>query len=981
MFERVQRLLLTMLAVCVVCLPGRVSQGKGESSPLKLTLRSQQETSAGSGRYHFLERNEAWEPGETAIIVCDVWDSHTCRNAVSRLEQFAPTLNSLLQTARARGVTIIHAPSGCMNAYSEHPARKRAMSAPNVARLPHDITSWCYTLPAEERAVYPLDQSDGGNDDEPTVKLAWKQTLISEGRDPGRPWQKQSDLVAIDPERDYISDRGDEIWNVLEQQGIKNVLLTGVHVNMCVLGRPFGLRQLARNGKNVALVRDLTDAMYNPQRWPYVSHFTGNDLIVDHIERHVCPTITSDQWLGGKPFRYAEDQRPHVVMVIAEDPYDTKTTLPRFALSRLGRDFRVTILHADERNRNSIPGLRHIEQADVLLLSVRRRVLPTEEMQWIRDYVASGKPVIGLRTSSHAFALREGQPESGYADWPSFDAEVFGGNYRGSYPDALRSTVRLAEGVTSQPLMRGVSSQPFTQGGHMYKTGPLREGTTVLLEGHVEGHPAEPVAWSFQRGQGGRSFYVALGHADDFEHPVFQRLLTNAVYWASGQTIPEQIVEQHPVDEYRQQWLRMPVPGTWEQGSLGVLRGIDEAGYYRCLLRLPEDWRRAGDVQLLSAGNTRGWDRAWLNGSPLSTSGDGVLALPGEALAKGAEHVLLLHASGPEAAFQEPPRLTSRVLQRQLELRGWWQFRLAGGNPPIEESMRPDFPGAREVVFTAEDVMWNARALTRATEFTPGIEGPACDARGDIYAVNFLREGTIGRVTPAGAGEVFVELPEGSVGNGIRFDRAGNFFVADYTRHNVLKVDPRTRMVTVHAHNPAMNQPNDLAIDRAGVLYASDPNWAESTGQLWRIDTDGSTTLLVRDMGTTNGIDLSPDEQTLYVNESVQRNVWAFTITPEKTLTDKRLVRRFEDFGFDGMRTDVDGNLYITRYGKGTVVKMTPDGTILQEIDVLGTKPSNLCFGGPDGRTVYVTEVDFTRLVTFRVDRPGRAWQLHANPR
>ena len=272
--------------------------------------------------------------------------------------------------------------------------------------------------------------------------------------------------------------------------------------------------------------------------------------------------------------------------------------------------------------------------------------------------------------------------------------------------------------------------------------------------------------------------------------------------------------------------------------------------------------------------------------------------------------------------------------------------------------------------------LWQARALTEPGQFTPGIEGPACGADGAIFAVNFARQGTLGRVTPQGAGEVFVELPEGSVGNGIRFLNPSTFFVADYTGHNVLKVDLPTRKISVHAHNPQMNQPNDLAIARDGTLYASDPSWKAGTGQLWRVDPDGSTTLLAADMGTTNGIDVSPDEKTLYVNESVQRNVWAFTITPEKTLTDKRLIRQFPDHGFDGMRTDVAGNLYITRYGKGTVVKMSPAGKILQEIDVLGKQPSNLCFGGPDGRTVYVTEVEQTRLVTFRVDQPGRSWQM-----
>jgi sugar lactone lactonase YvrE len=172
-----------------------------------------------------------------------------------------------------------------------------------------------------------------------------------------------------------------------------------------------------------------------------------------------------------------------------------------------------------------------------------------------------------------------------------------------------------------------------------------------------------------------------------------------------------------------------------------------------------------------------------------------------------------------------------------------------------------------------------------------------------------------------------------------------------------------------------MNQPNDLAIAPDGTLYASDPNWGKSTGQLWRVSTDGKATKVAGDLGTTNGIEVSPDGKTLYVNESVQRGVWAFPIEMGGSLGERKLLKQFPDHGFDGMRADVDGNLYITRYGKGTVVKLSPAGEILKEIDVLGASPSNLCFGGKDGRTVYVTEVTKRRLVQFRVDRPGLAWQ------
>jgi len=268
-----------------------------------------------------------------------------------------------------------------------------------------------------------------------------------------------------------------------------------------------------------------------------------------------------------------------------------------------------------------------------------------------------------------------------------------------------------------------------------------------------------------------------------------------------------------------------------------------------------------------------------------------------------------------------------------------------------------------------------AKPLTEKNSFTPGIEGPCCDAAGNVYVVNLKKNGDIAKITPDGKTEVFVELPGKSVGNGIVFDRKGMMYVADYTGHNVLKIDPKTKKIEVFAHEPAMNQPNDLALAPDGTLYASDPNWDKSTGQLWKVSAEGKVTKLATDMGTTNGIDVSPDGKTLYVNESVQRNVWAFPIKADGTLGEKKLVKKFEDHGFDGMRCDVDGNLYITRYGKGTVVKLSPEGKVLQEIEVLGKQPSNICFGGPDGRTAYVTEVEHKRVVQFRVDKPGLAWE------
>jgi len=274
-----------------------------------------------------------------------------------------------------------------------------------------------------------------------------------------------------------------------------------------------------------------------------------------------------------------------------------------------------------------------------------------------------------------------------------------------------------------------------------------------------------------------------------------------------------------------------------------------------------------------------------------------------------------------------------------------------------------------------EEELFVAKPLTAEHSFTGGIEGPACDRDGNIYAVSFARTPTIGKITSQGQGEVFVEFTNGSLGNGIRFDRAGMMYVADYTKHNVLRIEPKTREVTVLAHSDEMNQPNDLAITADGMLFASDPNWEKSTGQVWRIERSGRITRIASEMGTANGIEVSPDGKMLYVNETVQRKIWTFALQPDGSITDKKLLVEFPDYGLDGMRCDVAGNLYVARWGKGTVAEVSPHGKILREINVLGEKPTNVCFGGPDGRTCYVTEVEHGRLVQFRVDRPGLEWQ------
>ncbi len=159
-----------------------------------------------------------------------------------------------------------------------------------------------------------------------------------------------------------------------------------------------------------------------------------------------------------------------------------------------------------------------------------------------------------------------------------------------------------------------------------------------------------------------------------------------------------------------------------------------------------------------------------------------------------------------------------------------------------------------------------------------------------------------------------------------------------------------------------------------GSLYASDPSWSNNTGQLWHIDRSGRARLIESGMGTTNGIEVSPDGKRLYVAESVQRRIWVYARAPDGTLSDKSELIAFADHGLDGMRCDEAGNLYVTRHGAGTVLVVAPDGRILREVALRGRKPSNVAFGGPDGRQVYVTLQDTGAIETFRADRRGREY-------
>jgi len=260
---------------------------------LKLDMRRLVSTNPERSQWQQITNRVSWETAATAVVICDMWDQHWCKGASARVAEMAPRMNQVVAELRNRGVLIIHCPSSTMKFYEGTPERKMAQAAPSaVVKTP--LQGWC-SLDSVREPSLPIDDSDGGCDDTPQCEQ-------------GSPWRRQIQTIAITA-GDAITDSA-EAYNLMRQRGITNVIIMGVHQNMCVLGRPFSIRQMVYQGQNVVLMRDLTDSMYNSRRKPLVDHFTGNDLMAWHIEKYWCPTITSDQVLGGHSFRFAGDTKP-----------------------------------------------------------------------------------------------------------------------------------------------------------------------------------------------------------------------------------------------------------------------------------------------------------------------------------------------------------------------------------------------------------------------------------------------------------------------------------------------------------------------------------------------------------------------------------------------------------------------------------------------------------------------------------------------
>jgi nicotinamidase-related amidase len=249
-----------------------------ENRLLRLSLRTQLLKRDEGGHNYWQAASEVrqWPCARTALLLCDVWDKHWSRGASERVDAMVVRMDQLVRTGRDLGVQIIHTPSGTMESYADTPARQRMLEAPAVD-LPDELEL--------EDPPQPIDATDGGSDTGETNAEAYKA------------WSRQHPGIWIDQQSDGISDNGQEVYNLMAMRSIEHILIMGVHTNMCVLNRSFAIKQMVRWGKDVALVRDLTDAMYNPAQPPYVSHDAGTSLVIEYIEKFWCPSVLSEDIL------------------------------------------------------------------------------------------------------------------------------------------------------------------------------------------------------------------------------------------------------------------------------------------------------------------------------------------------------------------------------------------------------------------------------------------------------------------------------------------------------------------------------------------------------------------------------------------------------------------------------------------------------------------------------------------------------------
>jgi type 1 glutamine amidotransferase len=245
------------------------------------------------------------------------------------------------------------------------------------------------------------------------------------------------------------------------------------------------------------------------------------------------------------------EKKPHVVFVTGDCEYRSEITMPMLAkILEAKHGMKCTVCYSRDdkgklapKYRKNIKGLEALKTADLAVIFIRFRELPEDQLKRILDYVKSGKPLVGLRTSTHAFAYGKA-PNSKWND--AFGREVFGQKWitHHGHDSSTRVTVKKKE----HPICRGVAPS-FHCRSWLYQVTPLHPDCVELLQGEaIKGEKADgktfgkinPVAWTkVTRKQ--RVFFTTLGHPKDFEVESVRRLLINGIYWALGNAkkIPE----------------------------------------------------------------------------------------------------------------------------------------------------------------------------------------------------------------------------------------------------------------------------------------------------------------------------------------------------------------------------------------------------------------------------------------------------------
>jgi len=170
-------------------------------------------------------------------------------------------------------------------------------------------------------------------------------------------------------------------------------------------------------------------------------------------------------------------------------------------------------------NISNLPGLENLDTCDVMLLFTRRLKLEGEQLERFKRYCLAGRPIVGVRTASHAVQ-----------SWLELDKEVLGGNYHSHYSSKDETDVRVVDSAKGHPLLAGVSG--WRSAGSLYKNQGLARDNLILLTGQ-NSEATEPVTWA-RTYKGARIFYTSLGAQQDFEEASFNNLLVNALFWTAG---------------------------------------------------------------------------------------------------------------------------------------------------------------------------------------------------------------------------------------------------------------------------------------------------------------------------------------------------------------------------------------------------------------------------------------------------------------